>query len=118
LLIVHDVKLSLTISFPVLASPVSSSTSSTLSSPGSNASPTKTTKVQAEAFEKSNSFEKEGIKIADILCAHKQYEFIKDVSSKYSSVSDGNDTETSSFGFINNENEVKNQSIKLCLDIR
>ena len=68
--------LSLTISFPVLASPVSSSTSSFLSPPGSNATPTTTTKD--------------------------------------SSVSDGNDTETSSFGFINSENEVKNKFIKLC----
>ena len=38
--------LSLTISFPVLASPVSSTTSSTLSSPRSNASSTTTTKVE------------------------------------------------------------------------
>ena len=38
--------LSFYISFPVLASPVSSSTSSSLSSPGSNASPTTTTKVE------------------------------------------------------------------------
>ena len=36
----------LNISFTVLASPVSSSTSSSLSSPGSNASPTTTTKVE------------------------------------------------------------------------
>ena len=38
-----------------------------------------------------------------------QYEFIKDVSTKDTIVSDGNDTETSSFGVINSENEVKNQ---------
>ena len=41
-----NIILSLTISFPALASPVSSTTSLTLSSPGSNASPTTTTKVE------------------------------------------------------------------------
>ena len=38
-----------------------------------------------------------------------QYELIKDVSTKVMIVSDVNDTETSSFGVINSENEVKNQ---------
>ena len=75
-----NIILSLTISFPVLASPASSSTYSSLSSPGSNDSPT--------------------------------------TATKDSSVSDGNDTETSSFGVINSENEVKNQFIKLCLDTK
>ena len=37
-----------------------------------------------------------------------QHEFIKDASTKDMIVSDGNDTETSSFGVINDENEVKN----------
>ena len=37
-----------------------------------------------------------------------RYEFIKDVSTKDMIVSDGNDTETSTFGVINDENEVKN----------
>ena len=96
-----NIILSLTISSPVLASPVSS--------------PITTTKTRTDAFEKSNSFEKEGIKIADNLCAHKQYEIIKDVSTKDSSVLDGNDTETSSFGVINSENEVKNQFTTLSL---
>ena len=38
-----------------------------------------------------------------------QYELIKDVSTKDMIVSDVNDTETSSFGVINSENEVKDQ---------
>ena len=72
--------------------------------------------VQAEASKKSNFFEEPSepdIKIdknkeASDHCVMEQNEFIKDVSTKDSSVSDGNDTETSSFGVINSENEVKN----------
>ena len=72
--------------------------------------------VEGEATKKSNSFEEASepdIKIdkneeASDHCEMEQYEFIKDFSIKDSSVSDGNDTETSSFGVINSENEVKN----------
>ena len=41
-----------------------------------------------------------------------QHEFIEDVSTKDIIVSDGNDTETSSFGVIHSENEVKKQQPK------
>ena len=41
-----------------------------------------------------------------------QHEFIEDVSTKDIIVSDGNDTETSSFGVIHSENEVQKQQPK------
>ena len=42
-----------------------------------------------------------------------QFELIKDVSSKETILSDGNDTD-SSFGEIDSENEVKNLYIYFC----
>ena len=64
--------------------------------------------VQAEPIEKSNSFEKEAAAIdAKIYIGEMElFEDIKNVSSKETIVSDGNDTD-SSFGDIDSENEVK-----------
>ena len=64
--------------------------------------------VQAEPIEKSNSFEKEASEIdAKIDIGEMElFEDIKNVSSKETIVSDGNDTD-SSFGDIGSENEVK-----------
>ena len=62
--------------------------------------------VQAEPIEKSNSFEKEASEI-DAEIKMELFEDIKNVSSKETIVSDGNDTD-SSFGGTCSENEVKN----------
>ena len=64
--------------------------------------------VQAEPIEKSYSFEKEASEIdAKIDIGEMElFEDIKNVSSKETIVSDGNDTD-SSFGDIDGENEVK-----------
>ena len=63
---------------------------------------------QAEPIEKSNAFKKEASEIdAKIDIGERElFEDIKDVSSKETIVSDGNDTD-SSFGDIDSENEVK-----------
>ena len=64
--------------------------------------------VQAEPIEKSNAFEKEASELnAKFDIGEMElFEDIKNVSSKETIVSDGNDTD-SSFGDIDGENEVK-----------
>ena len=64
--------------------------------------------VQVEPIEKSNAFEKEASELnAKIDIGEMElFEDIKNVSSKETIVSDGNDTD-SSLGDIGSENEVK-----------
>ena len=64
--------------------------------------------VKAEPIEKSNSFEEEAPEIkAKIEAGEVElFEDIKNVSSKETIVSDGNDSD-SSFGDIGSENEVR-----------
>ena len=62
--------------------------------------------VQAEPIEKSNSFEKVASELNAKIGEMELFEDIKNVSSKETIVSDGNDTD-SSFGDIGSGNKVK-----------
>ena len=72
--------------------------------------------VQAELIKKSNSLKKEATEI-DAKIDMELFEDIKDVSSKETIVSDGNDTD-SSFGDIDGENEVKILFLEFYFNIR
>ena len=83
--------------------------------------------VQAEAIEKSNSFNEAIKAFTKMAKMANNYDFVSDdgkmeqnefikaftkVSIKDTTVSDGNDSESSSFSVINSENKVKNNNFR------